>query len=266
LIQCGHESALALEVGQALEGAGRRALPIVLENRRQAQAGPLLASLEQVQCAWVFSDDLFSTFMSVFATDLAFAMRARARRGMPVVGVGGGALALGGLLLASRVCQTSRFELVGGLGWAPRLIVDGGANRGPGDAVVVRGSVRALPGLLGVDLGERGGIRVDGGRIESIGKQSIVLMGGNERGELHTMRIDPGQAATIAPPPYAPFDRGIVPPATLRSIAREAPSHPPMLRQAPPPDEVPPRLVMSRVCPMCGKVHPAERRRAAAQR
>jgi hypothetical protein len=240
-------------------------VPIVVKNRAQAQSESLLTKLEGVSAVWVFADDLFDTFTNLFATQLAFELRAVAKKGMPVVGIGGGALALGGLLIANRVCGASHYDLVGGLGWAPRVLVDGGANRGADDGALARSTVRSLPGLLGIDLGQRGGVRVAGGRVESIGDESIVLLGGDERARLHTMALDPGQIATIAPPPFAPFDRGLLPFDMAAAIkldvqpgrpAAKAPS------EAPQPDEVvvpahdaPNSDGEPRFCPMCGKVH-----------
>src|SRR5439155_19465136 len=95
----------------------------------------------------------------------------------PVVGVGGGALALGGLLLANRICAHAQYDLVSGLGWAPRVLLDGGADRAIGDGEIARSTVRSLPGLLGLDLGGRGAARVEGGRVESVGEEAIALLG-----------------------------------------------------------------------------------------
>jgi hypothetical protein len=258
LLQCGRESDAANELRTLMSKAGRYAVPLVVRTREQAQSDAVLNKLENVSAVWVFADDLFATFMTVFATDLAFVLRTRARKGMPVLGVGGGSLALGGLLLANRVCHNSQFDLVGGLGWAPRLLIDGGANRSPDDGAVARTTVRTLAGLLGVDLGVRGGLRVDGGRVESVGSEPIVLLGGDD-GRLLKMSLEPGQATTLAPPPFAPFDRGLLPPKTIGALkvdtrpARPAVSHVPPAATG---THAPPGS--GRVCPMCNKVHAAE--------
>ena len=269
LVQCGRESPAAAEIARLLKDSGRHALPVIVTNRSQAESALTLTKLDSASALWVFTDDLFETFMNIFATQLAFQLRLKARRGMPVVGVGGGALALGGLLIANRVCSVAQFDLVGGLGWAPRVLVDGGANRGTVDGAIARSSVRSLPGLLGVDLGMRGGVRVEGGRVDSIGSERIVLFGGDETGRLNTISLEPGQVATIAPPPFAPFDRGLLPPTTVRQLSpdprperraiRQAPA--PVEPTAPPPESAPhPPTPVGRMCPMCNKVHAPTRR------
>jgi hypothetical protein len=263
LLQSGRESSEASVVAKLVKEGGRRAVPIVVKNRAQAQSEALLAKLDGVSAVWVFADNLFDTFMNLFATQLAFELRAVAKRGMPVVGIGGGALALGSLLVANRVCGASHYDLVGGLGWAPRVFVDAGANRGSRDGALARSTVRSLPGLLGIDLGLRGGVRVAGGRVESIGDEPIVLLGGDEHARLHMLSLDPGQMATIAPPPFAPFDRGLMPLEMTEAIKLDvAPARPPeetptAARQ---PEEMPPLEAVAadgeaRFCPMCGKVH-----------
>jgi cyanophycinase-like exopeptidase len=265
LVQCGGESPMAVELARLLGSNRRRAVPILVKSRTQAQSSTVLGKLDGISAAWVFADDLFETFMNVFATQLAFALRARARQGMPVVGLGSGALALGGLLIANRVCTASQFELVSGLGWAPRVLVDGGANRGSDDGAITRTTVRSLPGLLGIDLGLRGGLRVEGGRVESIGGERVVLHGADELGRLHMLSLDPGQVTTIAPPPFAPFDRGLLPSTTAGALAPDERADRPTLRQAPEPDEPPAPPTphpgpVGRLCPMCGKVHSVDKR------
>jgi hypothetical protein len=260
LLQCGHESSQASVVAQLVKEGGRRAVPVVVKNRAQAQSEALLAKLEGVSAVWVFADDLFDTFTNLFATQLAFELRAVAKKGMPVVGIGGGALALGGLLIANRVCDASNYDLVGGLGWAPRVLVDGGTHRASDDGSLTRSTVRSLPGLLGIDLGLRGGVRVAGGRVQSIGDGPIVLLGGDEHARLHMMSLDPGQVATIAPPPFAPFDRGLLPPDTAEAITLDLHTAERVPTEAPQPDEAPAHAELrtsgeARFCPMCGKVH-----------
>src|SRR5579859_4400044 len=136
---------------------------------------------------------MFQAFLTVFATRLAFALRAKARDGFPVIGIGHGALALGGLLLANRVCRDAQYELVGGLGWANRVLFDGGPGRADVDAAIARTAVRTLPGLLGLDLGIGGGVSVRGGRIESIGTEPVQILGANEKGELLVQSLEPGK-------------------------------------------------------------------------
>src|SRR5205823_9615579 len=122
-----------------------------------------------------------------------------------------------------------------GLGWGARLLVDGGRATPFDETAPIRTTVRSLPGLLGVDLGQGGGIRVQGGRVESIGTDPITLYGsGDGEGSLLMLPLDPGRATTIAPPPFAPFERRLLPPDTLRSLIAEVPParpHPTLQRQ-----------------------------------
>ena len=259
LVQCGYGS-LATELGDRLRRAGRTSVQLVIDDRAQAQSDTTLQKFTGASAIWILADDLFHTFMNVFATRLAFALRAAAREGLPIVGIGGGALALGGLLLAKRVCPHSRYELVGGLGWAPRLLVDGGAIPGPLDAAITRSTVHSLPGLLGVELGLGGGLRVQGTQLESVGSEPISLFGTNDAGGLLTLQLEPGQVLRIAVPPFPPFS-GVV--APVKPVAIEAPAR---LRQVvpqaePPPHKPPPA---GRVCPMCHKVHLEPRMQLAA--
>jgi len=273
VLQCGRPSALATELAEVLGKAGRSTVSLVVKERREAQSEATLARLAGASAVWVFADDMFETFTSVFATQLAFALRGRANEGMPVIGIGNGAMALGGLLLANRVCANAQYDLVSGLGWAPRVLVDGGADRGSDDGAIARATVRALPGLLGVDLGVWGGLRVKGGRVESVGREPIHLFGTTETGSLVMMSLPPGQVTTIAPPPFAPFERGLLPPETVRALTpdrRPERSTPPA--QAPSPELPPPPQSSDtdatshtapgsgRVCPMCQKAHAAQPR------
>ena len=272
LLQIGKPSALALQLGQILTRAGWRISPLLIKDRVHAQSDTVLGKLAVASTVWVFADDLLEAFFTVFATEVAFALRARSKQGLPVIGLGDGALALGGLLLANRVCPQSRYELVTGLGWAPRVLVDGGAlleESGP----IARTTIRALPGLLGIELGAAGGVRVQGGRIESIGSEPVLLFGaGNQAGSLLSIQLEPGQMTTLAPPPFAPFEQALLPAATLRALSaepgpRRSTSAAVPLRHAPEPTELPQQVLgrddhsrpgSPRPCPMCKKVHAAE--------
>jgi hypothetical protein len=274
LVQCGGPAAAARELSHYLTRHGRRVVQLVITDRQQAQSEATLAKLVGVTSVWVFVEDLLQTFFTVFATQLAFALRVRAKAGFPVIGVGQGALALGGLLLANRVCHRSQFDLVTGLGWAPRVLVDGVVGIDDDSSALARWSVRSLPGLLGVDLRLSGGVRVEGSRVDSIGTESIILQGCGEDQSLLLLELQPGQSTIIAPPPFAPFDRGLLPPDTLRALAQDLARARPIL---PPP---PPNAAMqaspeptiveaedteqhtqpgaARPCPMCKRVHAAE--------
>jgi hypothetical protein len=273
LLQCGRPSALAGELAEVLGKSGRSFASLVVKERREAQSEAVLARLAGASAVWVFAEDMLEAFSCVFATQLAFALRARASEGLPVIGVGNGALALGGLLLASRICGSAQYDLVSGLGWAPRVLVDGGADRGSDDGAIARSTVRALPGLLGVDLGVWGGLRVEGGRVESVGREPVHLFGTTETGSLVLMSLAPGQVARIAPPPFAPFERGLLPAETARALTPDrqperssATAKPPVPEVAPPPpaDDADASSHTApgsgRVCPMCHKPHPAESR------
>ena len=269
LLQCGRPSPLATQLGDRLRRAGRYGLSVVVSDRLSAQSDFTLAKLRGVGSVWVFAEDLFETFTTVFATQLAFSLRARTRQGLPVVGVGGGALALGGLVLANRVCRNTQFNVVSGLGWAPRVLVDGGADRTAADALIARATVQSLPGLLGVDLGLGGGVKVQGGRVESVGSEPVALLGTAEDGSVLGLSLEPGQRMTIAPPPFAPFERRLLPGKlanTLKVGTRpeppEAPSTPPAGVADPGPTDDAQHSVpgSNRVCPMCHKVHAAEAR------
>jgi hypothetical protein len=269
LLQCGRPSPLAAQLDQILRRAGRYSLSVVVSDRLSAQSDFTLAKLGGVSSVWVFAEDLFETFMTVFATQLAFSLRARATQGLPVVGVGGGALALGGLVLANRFCRNAQFNVVSGLGWAPRVMVDGGADRTAVDALIARATVQSLPGLLGVDLGLGGGLKVQGGRVESVGSEPISLLGTAEDGSVLGMSLEPGQRMTIAPPPFAPFERRLLPDKLANALKVDARPEPPRAPATPsagvadptPKDDAKHSVPGSnRVCPMCNKVHSAEAR------
>jgi hypothetical protein len=262
LVQCGGPSARAAELAALLVKAGRRPVSLVVSDREQAQSDAILQKLWGISSAWVFVEDLFGAYMSVFATQLTFAMRHLARDGLPVMGVGSGALALGGLLVARRVCNGTHYDLVNGLGWAPRVLVDGGGER---DALgaVARTSVCSLHGLLGVDVGLRGGVRVRGGRVESIGSEPISLFSSDGTGHLVSMSLEAGQATTIAPPPFPPFTTELLPNRVTEALSREAlPSTSvsqaplPVLEYAGAPAPTTPEG--PRLCPMCNKIHDHE--------
>jgi hypothetical protein len=123
LVECGRPSSMAREVADLLKRAGRTPVTALIEDRALAQSEALLRRLSGVSAVWVFVENLFEAYMSVFATRLTFAMRQVARQGVPVIGIGAGAMTLGGLLVARRVCDRAQYDLVGGLGWAPRLLL-----------------------------------------------------------------------------------------------------------------------------------------------
>jgi hypothetical protein len=280
LLQCGKPSIMAAELGRQLQAVGRRGVNLIVRDRPMAQSEQTLSKMAGASAVWVFADDMLEAFMTLYATQLSFSLRARARGGLPVMGVGGGAVSLGGLLLATRVCGGSQYDLVAGLGWAARVFVDSDVVGFAADDSVARAAVQTLPGLLSVQLGSGGAIRAQGGRIESIGSEPIMILGANEEGRVSTLELGPGKRTTIAPPPFAPFERGLLPPETLRAlggqvIARPVPvptlpgsrlqlPQPTPLRQAPPPPEAASQPVTvdtqarpggGRYCPMCKKVH-----------
>jgi hypothetical protein len=273
LLQCSRSSASADELSRLLTSIGRRADVVAVKDRTQAQSEAVLARLAGASAVWVFADDLLEAFFNVFATRLAFELRSRARGGMPVVGIGPGALTLGGLLLANRICRDGQFDLISGLGWAPRVMLDAGEGRADRDDSIARTTVRSLPGLLGVDLRVTGGVRVLGGRIESIGTEPVRLLGGGGPDTLLMLDLEPGQSTTIAPPPFLPFERGLLPAETLRELADAAAARhsvvsTPAVRQPPtlqvpsvvdPQDQdVHSQPGSGRRCPVCNKVHAAE--------
>ncbi len=286
LLQCGRPSMMANEMGRQLLRQGRRSVSLVVRDRPAAQASQTLSRMAGASAVMVFADDMLEAFMVLYATQLAFSLRAKARSGLPVMGFGGGAVSLGGLLLATRVCGSANYDLVAGLGWAARVFADSDVVGFKVDDAITRTAVEALPGLLSVQLGFSGAIRAEGGRIESIGSEPILILGANENGLLMTLELAPGRRTTIAPPPFAPFERGLLPPDTLRALGGQAKAQPGpanplltrrirpptqslVLRQAPPPPELVDEVVKSdsharpgggRYCPMCKKVHGGEPR------
>jgi hypothetical protein len=261
LLECGRPSMLAREVAGLLTRAGRTPVTALIEDRALAQSDALLRRLSGVSAMWVFVENLFDAYMSVFATQLTFAMRQVARQGVPVIGIGAGAMALGGLLVAQRVCGRAQYDLVSGLGWAPRLLLDGGADRGILDGAIARNAVCTLPGLLGVDVGMRGGVKVMGGRVESVGEEPIVLLGSDAAGRLLSLKLEPGQVTNIAPPPFAPFARDLVP-VSVHKALNEVQRPRSEIHHAPPVAAEPaaPTAESARVCPMCKRVHQPEPR------
>jgi hypothetical protein len=283
LLQCGRPSTMAVEIGRQLGKVGRRSLPLVIRDRATAQADSTVSRMAGASAVWVFADDMLEAFMILYATHLSFSLRAKARAGLPVLGLGGGAVSLGGLLLATRVCGSANYDLVAGLGFAARTFIDSHVVGFSPDETITRAAVQSLPGLLNVQLGVAGAVRAEGGRIESIGSEPIEILGTNEDGTLLRLQLDPGQRTTIAPPPFAPFERGLLPPDTLRALggqlgAKPNSAHTPVLgrartpalpslslRQAPPPPDVVSEPVVKtdtharpgggRYCPMCKKVH-----------
>jgi hypothetical protein len=278
-----------MEVGRALQKQGRHTVSLVVRDRGMAQSDHTVARMAGACAVWVFAEDMLETFLTLYATDTAFQLRAKARRGLPVLGVGGGALSLGGLHLATRICHSSQYDLVAGLGWAARVFVDTNVVGFASDDQVAKMAVESLPGLLAVQLGEAGAVRAEGGRIESIGDESILILGANGDGSLMMLELEPGKKTTIAPPPFAPFERGLLPPETLRALGGQVKADPklalpssaiartaaqrvqstpaPVLRQAPPPPDEPDEPVTAdtearpgggRYCAMCKKVHGAK--------
>jgi hypothetical protein len=262
LVQCGRLSTSAAELSHELTRLGRRVVPLIVKDREQAQSDALLTKLANASAVWVFSDDMLESFLTLFATQFAFALRSRAKAGLPVIGIGNGALSLGGLLLANRICSEAQYDLVSGLGWAPRAIFDSGVDRDEKDAVVAHSTVRALPGLLGVDLRQGGAIRVEGGRVESVGSA--------EEGAVLTLELHPGQVTSIAPPPFAPFERGMLPPATVQALVEDMRVQHQPLRGLEQGRSVESNLTSTRTrddhavpgsgqpCPMCKQVHVTE--------
>jgi cyanophycinase-like exopeptidase len=260
LLQIGRASAVAIDLGQRLEKLGRRPVALIVKDREQAQSEASIARVSNANAIWIFADDLFEAFLTIFATSLAFELRQKARDGVPIIGIGPGALALGGLMLANRICRDAQYDLIGGLGWAPRVLVDGGADRDSDDGAIARDAVRTLPGLLGLDLGAAGGVTVRGGRIESIGSEPIQLIGAGENGAVLMMSLEPGKVTAIAPPPFAPFERGLLPPHTLSSLVQDSrASQAAALRRAPSDVAEGHALPGSgQRCPMCRQFHEAK--------
>ncbi len=259
LVECGRPSAAASQVAIILRAAGRQPVSVLLTHRADAQSALTVNKLSGATAVWVFADNLYEAFTNVFATQFAFALRAAARNGLPVVGIGGGAVALGGLMLASRVCHNAPYDLVTGLGWAPRVLVDGGADRDQIDAALLRRAVHGLPGLMGVDVGVRGGLKARGGRVESVGDEPVVLLGTDDAGRLVSLPLDPGQATSIAPPPLVPFSSALLTAETAEALRTE---HLPLLAKAPEPLRAPPpsdkahaASEASRICPVCNRTH-----------
>jgi cyanophycinase-like exopeptidase len=81
LLQVGKTSAAAVEVARELQKTGRRSVPLVIRDREAAQADHTLSRLVCASAVWVFADDMLEAFMTLYATDVAFALRARARAG-----------------------------------------------------------------------------------------------------------------------------------------------------------------------------------------
>jgi hypothetical protein len=262
LVECGRPSPLARQLAGQLTRAGRFPISVLIGDRELAQSDSVLRRLSGVSSVWVFAENLFEAYMTVFATELTFALRRAARQGLPVVGVGAGALALGGLLVARRICDGSQYDLVTGLGWAPRVLLDSERI----DGTIVRDAVCSLQGLLGIEIGSCGGVKVIGGQIDSVGDEPVVLLGADGRGGLTSVELAPGQRTAIAPPPLAPFTRELLSDkvrATLKEEKRPAAGQP--KRTSPPPADAPTATVahadavedlpIGRACPMCNKIH-----------
>ena len=272
LVHCGGTAPAAADVAREIQKRGRHVAQVIVAERSVARSAQTVDRLAQASAIWVFADDLIDAFLTTFATPMAFATRSRALQGLPVVGVGGGAVALGGLLTAQRVCGETRYDLVTGLGWAPRALVDASVTPHPGDPFVTHASVRSLPGLLGLNLGAAGAVRVEGGHIESVGSEPVLILGLDTADQsLVSLPLPPGKTATIAPPPFAPFERGLLPRATVKALAtleharrgRDAALSAPLRQAPPPPDDHPGtmpapgevRSGVERFCPLCNQMH-----------
>lgn len=259
LIECGRPSPLARDLAALLTRAGRPPVSVLIKDREHAQSDAILRRLAGVSAVWVFAENLLEAYLTVFATHLTFALRGAAREGLPVIGVGAGAVALGGLLVARRVCVRTRYDLATGLGWAPRMLLDGGTNRVAIDSSIARAAVCSLPGLLGVDLGVRGGLKVIGGHVESVGDEPIVLLGSDAKGNLLRLQLEPGQRTTIALPPFAPFTSAVLAHAVGATVTQvERPVAPPAITLSGPAAEhisAKPKAGDPRLCPMCHRVH-----------
>src|SRR3954453_9723367 len=109
LLQIGRPSLIASELGRQLQKLNRRPVSLVINDRPAAQADSTLSRLVGAAAVWVFAEDMLEAFLIVFATQLAFNLRTKSRAGLPVIGVGGGSLALGGLMLATRVCHRAEY-------------------------------------------------------------------------------------------------------------------------------------------------------------
>src|SRR6185503_16797579 len=150
--------------GRQLLRLGRRSISLVVRDRPAAQADQTLSRMAGASAVMVFADDMLEAFMVLYATQLAFSLRAKSRAGLPVMGIGGGAVSLGGLLLATRVCGSAQYDLVAGLGWAARVFADSDVVGFKIDDTITRAAVQSLPGLLSVQLGLAGAVRAQGGR------------------------------------------------------------------------------------------------------
>jgi len=280
LLQIGRGSLLAKTMSRELDTLGRRSTSVIVRDREAAQADATRSQLALASAIWVFAEDLLETFLTLFATQLAFSLRAKSRAGLPVIGVGGGAVSLGGLLLASRICDHSQYDLAGGLGWAPRALLDSSVIGFGADPTIARETVKSLPALLAMELGKSGAVRVQGGKIESVGSEAVGLLGAAGDGSLLYLPLEPGMTRTIAPPPFAPFERKLLPAETLKALTRDVAGRPPSLlpvvpaplRQAPLPPETPAEVAGGEadgehaalgsglLCPMCKQVHAPEAR------
>ncbi len=287
LVQCGGPSPAASAVAKQLGRFGRRTLSLMVDDRAVAKSDRALSTLAASTAVWVFADSMLATFLTSFATPMAFALRARTREGLPVIGFGGGALSLGGLVLARRVCSRTTYDLASGLGWAPRVLIDADMSIETEIGALAAATVQALPQLLAVRLGASGAVRVEGGRVTSVGSESAVLLGMDPgMSTLRALSIRPGSTVTIAPPPFAPFERSVLPFETSEALGQAHTSQaepirrsiqqarPSPLRHAPPPPEspeTPPEPAspngdvlaghqssgVGRSCPLCNHPHEA---------
>ena len=205
-----------------LRSRGLEAWNLLVDDREVAKADETLDAVDGASAIWVFSENMFDTFMTVFATPLSFALRSATKAGKPTAGVGGAALALGSLLLARHLCHETEYQLSPALGWAPRVLLDAEIEGG-GDPDLGAEAARSLPSLLSVHLGETGAVRVEGGHYESVGGESITFTGSeSEEGPLRTISLEPGAGLSFAPPPFAPFEPGLLPYATAEALRKAA--------------------------------------------
>jgi len=213
---------MAPVIAELLTARGLESWPLVVEDREVARADETLDAVVAASAVWVFSENMFDTFMTVFATPLSFALRSATKAGKPTAGIGGAALALGSLLLARHLCHETEYQLSPALGWAPRVLLDAEIEGG-GDPGLGAEAARSLPSLISIQLGETGAVRVEGGHFESVGGESIVVTGSeSEDGPLRTLSIAPGNGLSFAPPPFAPFEPNLLPLATSEALRKAA--------------------------------------------
>lgn len=225
LLQCGRPSPVAPMISELLAARGLESWELIVDDREVAKADETLDAVHAASAIWVFSENMFDTFMTVFATPLSFALRSATKAGKPTAGVGGAALALGSLLLARHLCHETLYQLSPALGWAPRVLFDAEIEGG-GDPGLGAQAAASLPSLMSVQLGETGAVRVEGGHFESVGTEAIMVTGSeSEDGPLRTLTLEPGTGLSFAPPPFAPFDPNLLPWATSEALRKAGDEH-----------------------------------------